>query len=286
MVLVGVLASIAVYSAYEPEAALGLVENTAFAQAPVRLNQADVSQLEGPQFLELSLPSGSVDDTQADGAWFDPTTPPAVEDFTAHNTRIGGEVALSWSVPEGVNGVNLYKEVAGSTKKTQLIDGEYIESYVDDSAEDGDTITYTITALIEYKGKTYESTSNYVRSATVTVRDEIAPLVPTELSVINAETGGLLVTWVNPEDEDLARIQLYRSEQWGVRGERIASFTTDKDDTLAEEYIDTNVDPYVSYYYTVVAADKAGNESSTDIDIPPVGNEQPFESFNSQEEEQ
>lgn len=286
LILVGVLASIAVYSAYEPEAALGLVENTAFAQAPVRLNESNVAVLEDAQFLELALPSGAVNDTQADGVWFDPTTPPAVEAFTAYNTRVGNEVALSWRLPEGVSGVNLYRQDNGSAQKSQLLENAQLEAFVDDTVKDGQVVTYAITAVIEYKGETYESGSEFARTATVTVQDEIAPLIPTELSVTTAETGGLLVTWVNPEDEDVVDIQLYRSQEWGVRGERIARFTLSDNETLPQEYTDINIEPYISYYYTVVAADAAGNESSTDIDIPPVGNQRPFESFNQSENEE
>lgn len=286
LVLAATLAGISIYSAYEPESALGLVDRAVYAQTPVFITRVQTAVLEEEQVLQLDVPRASlVSGGQVAGTWFDPSNPPAVEEVEAYNTRIGGEVLLTWEKPAGVDAVTVQRTIAGGEKDELLLEEVVEETFLDTELPDGSEVTYEFFPVVYFEGKTY-TTKQGVFAKTY-VLDTIPPAAPTEVSVTNRESDsaftieqGLLVTWVNSTDTDVAEVHLYRSTQWGDRGELIEEL-----EPTITEYTDKKTEAHETYYYTVVAVDKSGNESTQNFDLPPVGNAKPFEPFDTPAED-
>lgn len=295
LVLAAVLAGISIYSAYEPESALGLVDRAVFAQTPVFITPVHTAVFEDEQFLDLDIPLAPVaGGEQVGGNWFDPSNPPAVLDARAINTRIGEEVLLTWDRPEGVDAVTVTRNFKGASSRTEqtILEKSDVLTYVDTSLQNDEEYEYKFYSVVYFENNTYVADEAAI--AYTSALDEIAPAAPTNVIVTNAEYDtqyttkqGLLITWENPADEDLQQINLYRSDSWGSRGKLIETFRIDVDTTaeMVDEYLDKTVDAHETYYYTVVAVDVAGNESTLDFDLPPVGNNKPFEPFDTPAEE-
>lgn len=276
LVLAAVLAGVAIYSAYEPDSALGLVDPV-YAQTPTLITKSDTAIVSGTQALDLQVPRAALsNDPQVEATWFDPTNPPTVLNAQVRNSRIGGQVLITWERPEGVDSVTVTRTIAGK-KAVVLVEETTNESFVDTELTDGEQVTYSISSHITFEGNVYTSAQPVeVKSI---VSDTIAPTPPTQVTVMHMDgekvfsnTQGLIVTWVNSTDTDIEEVHVYRSTSYGNRGQLLKVLAP-----TVTEYTDETVLAHETYYYTVVAVDGSGNESSFDYDIPAVGNSTPFE---------
>jgi fibronectin type 3 domain-containing protein len=143
-------------------------------------------------------------------------------------------------------------------------------SYSDISFSFDRTYTYTVRSVVEVEGKELESSDS--QPLTVTPRDTFPPAAPQGLvaAVLPGPTQGtsaVELSWSINLETDLAGYRVYRSEQENVRGQMLNA-----DLLLAPADRDTSVQPGHRYWYTVIAVDRAGNESTPSapvaIDVP------------------
>ena len=133
-------------------------------------------------------------------------------------------------------------------------------SYADKAFEFGKTYVYVVRSVITVDGAPLESSDS--TPAIVEPRDTFPPAVPQALAaaVLPGETEGALLvdlSWSINVEPDFAGYRVYRSEQQGTQGHLL---TPDLLPTPA--YRDTSVQTAHSYWYTVTAVDRAGNESA------------------------
>ena len=99
------------------------------------------------------------------------------------------------------------------------------------------------------------SVAHLTRFAIIARTDTAPPADPQKVKV-RVTTAGIALAWENPKDKDLKYIKLYRSKKSGVIGDVVANEVSGK------AYTDSGVPRGATYFYTVRAVDKAGNESA------------------------
>jgi hypothetical protein len=282
LALAGLVAGLSIVIANDQQTAFGLIRPVALAQQIPTVSNFRTDVLVSEPFLDLDLYPQPKSETQFEGLLFNPKVPPPVRDLAAYNTRIGNEVGLFWTLPEGVAMVNIYRQVAGAAAGTEVQVAHRHEGqhFIDYEIEDKVRYQYRVAAVSLVDDTEYEAAQPV--TALVTAIDEVPPGLPTDVviaPVIAAQETGLLLTWTNPPDEDLARIHLYRSTEFGSRGQEIAVIAIGQ----PMEYLDTTAAANAPYFYTIVAEDTTGNRSSDDFQLPPAGKDQPFEPFSVEE---
>ncbi len=184
----------------------------------------------------------------------DTEAPAAPTGFTA--VAEIGKVVLEWIDPtaEDLDGINIYRSLTTETGFT-LLDtvAAGVEIYEDEDVEEEVTYFYHLTAFDDSEN---ESDPSAEASDTVPVNpDTTAPAAPTELDA-TADGLSVVLTWTDPDDEDLDEINIYRSLT------TTTGFTLlDTVDAGEEEYLDEAVEERVTYFYRVTAVDAASNES-------------------------
>jgi fibronectin type 3 domain-containing protein len=133
--------------------------------------------------------------------------------------------------------------------------------YRDPDGQANKTYVYAVRTVINTAdGKTLESANSNL--ATVTLHDAFPPSVPTQLIVtavpgVQSVAAHIDLSWaINPET-DLAGYDVYRSEQAGTQGTKITS-----QPLPTPAFTDMNAVPGRTYYYSVTAVDRTGNESA------------------------
>ncbi|HXA57327.1 MAG TPA: fibronectin type III domain-containing protein [Candidatus Acidoferrum sp.] len=132
--------------------------------------------------------------------------------------------------------------------------------YEDTTAQRNKTYTYSVRSTVQVPSKLLESADSNL--ATVTLNDVYPPGTPTQLiaTPVPAENGTpahIDLSWaINPET-DLAGYNVYRSEQSGESGTRL-----NPQPLPTPTFRDMNAVPGRSYFYTVTAVDRTGNESA------------------------
>jgi hypothetical protein len=141
-----------------------------------------------------------------------------------------------------------------------LLGAAQTNSYRDAAFDFGKTYLYSVRTAIPVDGTSVESSDSV--PAVVTPRDIFPPTVPQGLvatvivgSPTNAPEVGL--SWSINMETDLAGYRVYRSEQQDTPGQLV---TTDL--LLSPVYRDTSVQPGHTYWYSVTAVDRSGNESA------------------------
>src|SRR3989344_3015320 len=99
------------------------------------------------------------------------------------------------------------------------------------------------------------SVAHLTRFAIIARSDTTPPADPQKVKTRIISTG-IALEWENPKDKDLKYIKLYRSKKSGVIGDVVANEVSGK------AYTDSGVPRGATYFYTVRAVDKAGNESA------------------------
>lgn len=96
----------------------------------------------------------------------------------------------------------------------------------------------------------------------VTVVDTIGPDAVTNLKAFGGN-GYVQLTWVNPVNDDLAGLNIYRSTEADVRGTVIANALSPE----AVSFDDYSVVNGETYYYTVAAFDSAANNGKDSLQV-------------------
>ena len=132
-------------------------------------------------------------------------------------------------------------------------------SFTDTQVQLGKTYVYTVRTVSQYPNVSLESLdSNF---ATVTQKDVFPPSAPQNLVVVFVPAAGgvpphLELSWAINPATDIAGYNVYRSEDPSRSGTRI-----NPELLLTPAFRDMNVVPGRSYFYTVTAVDRSGNES-------------------------
>jgi hypothetical protein len=132
--------------------------------------------------------------------------------------------------------------------------------YRDTVFDFGKTYLYTIRSVISADGGAVESGDSV--PAIVTPRDVFPPAVPQGLVaavIVGSPTKApeVEVSWSINTETDLAGYHVYRSEQEDTTGNLVTP-----DLLLSPAYRDTSVQPGHTYWYSVTAVDRSGNESA------------------------
>lgn len=132
--------------------------------------------------------------------------------------------------------------------------------YIDRDTQEDKTYVYSVRSVAETPGKPLESADSNL--AATTLHDVFPPSVPTGLIATPVPAEDSLgahidLSWaINPET-DLTGYNVYRSEKAGVSGTRLNPQLLP-----TPAFRDMNAVPGQSYYYTVTAVDRTGNESA------------------------
>ena len=131
--------------------------------------------------------------------------------------------------------------------------------YIDTQAELGKTYAYSVRSVAQYPGVQIESLdSNF---ATITPKDVFPPPAPQDLVAAFVPAAGgtaayLDLSWSISAATDIAGYNVYRSEDPSRPGTRVNSELL-----LTPAFRDMNALPGRTYFYTVTAIDRSGNES-------------------------
>jgi fibronectin type 3 domain-containing protein len=141
-----------------------------------------------------------------------------------------------------------------------LLGAAQTNSYRDAAFDFGKTYLYSVRTAIPVDGTSVESSDSV--PAVVTPRDIFPPAVPQGLVaavIVGSPTNApeVELSWSINVEADLAGYRVYRSEQQDTPGQLV---TTDL--LLSPVYRDTSVQPGHTYWYSVTAVDRSGNESA------------------------
>jgi hypothetical protein len=136
----------------------------------------------------------------------------------------------------------------------------HTNSYRDTAFDFGTTYLYTVRSVILENGSAVESSDSL--PAIVSPRDIFPPAVPQGLltAVIvgsPTNTPEVDLSWSINTEPDLAGYHVYRSEHQDTPGQLVTP-----DLLLSPAYRDTSVQPGHTYWYSVTAVDRSGNESA------------------------
>ena len=211
--------------------------------------------------------------------------PPAnpIADLKAEFTRSG--VTLSWTPPEKTligtppnivfyrvyraemesepnSGVNSDAASNSENLKPKVPFARIAEPafppYTDTQTELGKTYAYSVRSVAQHPGVQLESAdSNF---ATITPKDIFPPSAPQDLVVVfvPAVAGApahLELSWAINPATDIAGYNIYKSEEPSRPGTRL-----NPELLLTPAFRDMNVVPGHTYFYTVTAVDRSGNE--------------------------
>ncbi|MBK5482943.1 fibronectin type III domain-containing protein [Peribacillus sp. TH16] len=156
--------------------------------------------------------------------------------------------SLTWDTPisnDGFVQTNVYKN---GTKIANL--SKEIDVYKDDDVLPNTSYTYKLTAVYD---DGFETNGVSVTDITLDAPPDpslIPPSNVTDLTVSNITDVSLDLDWLNPDDDDLDKIKIYKNN---VLLESIL---------VASSYKVTGLTPNTSYTFSVSAVDKDGNEGS------------------------
>jgi hypothetical protein len=134
-----------------------------------------------------------------------------------------------------------------------------VPEYEDRGFDYGKTYAYVVRSAVAAGGELLESGDS--KTAIVTPKDIFPPAAPQSVvaAVLPGSGAGSYVvdlSWAINVETDLAGYRVYRSESEGASGELLT-----RELLLTPAYRDTSVEGGHSYWYTVRAVDRAGNES-------------------------
>src|SRR6516225_409190 len=135
--------------------------------------------------------------------------------------------------------------------------------YEDRGFDYGKTYAYVVRSAVPAGGELLESGDS--KAAIVTPKDIFPPTPPQAVVAAvlrgpSAESYVVDLSWGINVETDLAGYRVYRSESEGARGEPLTP-----DLLLTPAYRDASVQSGHSYWYTVTAVDRAGNESGPSL---------------------
>lgn len=277
MMLIVILAAIIALLSRSGDGGFGLLPSSSIESTPV-LALLPTEILKSEPVLQLRFASPIHLDGDAAtvvGTATAPNVPVDVHDAAAMNTRLGGEIALFWKNPVGNHDITIARQEGNWNPLLPgvvLVEHLAAESFMDTTAVDGTHYSYLIqTAAI--------NTESTILSSGVVVNavasDTTPPAAPRNLTVQSSQSG-LMLTWEQPAEEDVAKIQIYRALMDHAKGEGESRVLLAEVPVVMTQYEDSNVIPNATYSYTLVVVDTAGNVSSTTNPAPRMGNSLPF----------
>lgn len=137
-------------------------------------------------------------------------------------------------------------------------------TYLDTYFDLGKTYTYTVRSVVQYAADQVESADS--DPFVVVARDVSPPAAPQGIIVVYVPAQdavpALELSWGISPETDLAGYNVYRSEQGGLRGTR-----ANTELLLTPAFRDMNAVPGHSYFYSVTAVDRSGNESPASASV-------------------
>lgn len=183
---------------------------------------------------------------------------PAAPEEVAATAEAGG-IRLSWKPVAGVLGYSVYRRSAQQRiqgRPLALVPGADTVSYLDATAQFGQSYIYAVTAVSE-REPLIESAVQ--REQEVRYVDRFPPTSPSELAAL-AEASRVRLVWKAAETADLAGYNVYRRAANATSFDKITAQPVPN-----PEFADSSVAAGQAYVYRVTAVDTAGNES------PPSG---------------
>lgn len=171
-------------------------------------------------------------------------------------------IELRWLAPtrttsgtplEGVAGYHIYRSSTSAPDSFVRIGTAPTARYDDPNFRFGETYYYRVRTLAQFGTDTVESDDSAL--ASLTPRDVFPPPTPANLVAV-AGRGRVDLTWDASGAADLAGYFVYRSEQPGAGYQRLTPAALS-----VQSFADTNVTAGKTYYYSVTAVDRDGNES-------------------------
>lgn len=190
----------------------------------------------------------------------DKIIPPPLEDIIIDDPGTGGRLNLFW---KRVESSNIDKIKIFRFEKEDAI-GELIadlgknEMNFIDKGLNNNKAYYYLFKTISKSGQSSSDIKKYVGVPS----NIIPPSNVTDVKLVQGNDG-VEISWVNPNDEDLSSIYIYKSDKQELLGE-LAS-TVPVSSGTKNSWIDKNIKVYKEYYYILIAVDSAGNESSDSI---------------------
>lgn len=203
----------------------------------------------------------------------DAPVPPV--NISVYDPKIGRTLIIYWLQPEYLDYqfVRIYRGESANGEKKLVADELPVSGQFRDSDLQNDVIYYYEVRSVATVGESQtESGDNIVYPGFAT--DKTPPVSPENVTVTNTAQGNeLAISWINPPDDDLAEIIIYRTEKFGeVNNNTEIARITDG----SEIYLDQTVSDNIIYYYTITALDETDNESPRSLLITEQGNSHPF----------
>ncbi len=210
---------------------------------------------------------------------------PVPERIDALNTKVTEKsIQLNWTAPnrtsagEALSGIEEYhvyrgeldpasaaaaeKDLRAAVWKLPLlkIATTSVTEYQDTGFDFGKTYAYVVRSVVSAGGATLESADSL--PSILTPKDTFSPAAPLDLvtAVLAGGPSGTFVvdlSWSINLETDVAGYRVYRSEGQETQGQLLTPVLLP-----TPAYRDTSVVKGRSYWYTVTAVDRAGNESS------------------------
>jgi fibronectin type 3 domain-containing protein len=177
-------------------------------------------------------------------------TPPAAPTGLAA-TAGEATVSLDWndnSEPD-LGSYRVYRSTTSGSGYSEIANSLSSSDYVDNTAVNGTTYYYVVTAVDISGNKSADSNED---SATPV---DAAPAAPTGLAA-NAGDNVVSLDWNDNGESDLASYSVYRSTTSGSYGAALAS------NVSSSAYVDNTAVNGTTYYYVVTAVDNGSNESA------------------------
>lgn len=187
---------------------------------------------------------------------------PAPTSVTVTNSATPGTLTIKWTLkdPEAI-GVDLYRSGASGTLGTKINVNPLTGSAYDDTGlTEGTTYYYTVRTVCRDPFTNTNYTSVNIDQHWCIVRVPGVPDPPANPSAMDKGDGsGVLLAWTNPS-ADLDSIRIYRSETEGTLGSLVKTVTP-VTPGANDSWLDGTVAMGSTYWYTVRAANGAGQES-------------------------
>lgn len=181
------------------------------------------------------------------------TPPPAPINLKATDLLTGNSIRLNWAMPSipNLGFFRIYRKMALDSDFALIADKFKDSTYIDTSVENGVAYEYSV-RTVSTAG--IESSGGLAKIAPTI--DNTPPDSPKNFDLDDTQRGGeLRLSWVNPSSPDFTIIRIYRSTN-GERGVVVAEINDRR-----TQYLDSNLEIGRTYYYTLIAIDRAGLES-------------------------
>lgn len=249
-----------------------------------RVGEFDDEIFSDPQLFSLQRKKFIGFTDQFKGITLSGSDPLPPENISVSNPKIGQKLVISWQLPDYINfdkirvyrseelgeaGEIIYEETVNEENQPKVMD------YQDRELVNKLIYYYLVRSVIsgdqdeeEIESDSRRSISQLQKKGTPT--DVQPPVPPDNVQIRGLDNETIEISWLNPVDSDFYRIKIYRSSERGRLGSLVDGSKYDfighkKSNSNFRYFIDSDIKPNITYYYTVTSIDTSSNESSTDI---------------------